>query len=1329
MFRFLLCVLFSSTVFAEIRFNSLVLNHELNNLHIQSIIQSKEGLLLFGTDSGLMQYNGYQLTPFVAAQENSPGSKIKSIKVLYLDDQGLIWFGSRGQGLFYIKSGRIEKYRFDGIQTKAEYITDITADHQHNMWIATSKGIIKLANKQKHSLITIDENDRDTNYITSLLSINNRTMLVGTKNGLYEYKLLTDKFIKINLPGLDEKKYKIIYTLHQDANNNIWVGTQNGLYLNSSKQAGFVQFMHEMMKSKVISIESTQKHMWFGTVNNGLYAYSIKQQSISNFKNNTSSQSISDNTILSLFKDKSNVLWLSTFNKSVDFINLNSLDFGLEYSTSSSVDCAKSKSYRKIIVDQNKMIWLVNDTGIIKYSQNSCEYYEIGIEGVNIISMLIDSSKKVWITTNHGLYQFDQSSKKFKAIKLGLRDPFINYITELSEDMYLLSTWEGVYKYNSKQDQLVQIQADLFTDKDKLFTVSGSAKTQQGVLYLATNLGLLKYQDETLITLLSHLSVKEKAAFTSVVLDQKENLWVGTRSKGMLVFNNQGQLIDVVNKFPKNTDINSMLLGNDNKIWMGTNNGLSTYDLTSKNIHSYYYTDGLQDNYYNINSACMAPDGKLYFAGRNGFNAFYPKDIKLNNTPPQIVLTDFTRFGQSVIIGAEKDGFYLQKNINQLEELTLGHRDYVIGFEFAALDFADPLRNKYAYKMEGLDPEWIYTDASNRRISYSNLAAGEYTFTVKGANKDGIWNQTGKSIKLIIKPAPWLSWWAYSIYLLLFFSVLSWLLNKKNKATQKLTHMLRVEVAKQTKELKQQKQKIENLLSRKNALFANVSHEFRTPLTLILGSVNKLLSSPSPRANIDAIKMINRNANRLLTMIEQLLQIAKVAGNDNIQYHPIKTAPPINAIVESFKPLAQEKRIDLQLTNNDKSVIKISKDALEIVLGNLLSNAIKYTPIGGQIRVSSSVKDKDIIIEVADTGCGLDQQQQKDIFNRFKRLDSHQNIEGIGIGLSVVEDILKVNSASINIKSKPGQGSVFSITFSTIAMGFDESEIQVNSLLLRQLTSESNETVKAQQLKPQITNNKQHSSILIIDDNTDMRIHIADSLKGYYHCLLADGGKTGIALAIEHVPDIIICDVMMPEMDGFHVARVLRSDTRTSHIPLLLLTALDDRESRIRGWREHVDVYLTKPFDTQELLLQLETILVIRKILKDKNSKTIQAGKNTPLNIDLAKKDQEFLNKLNSHIASNYQDPFYTRTKLASDMAMSERQLQRKLKALIHKNPMELLREFRLTQAAIMLKDGYQVSIVSQECGFNYLPYFSKCFKSQFGLSPKVYQQTCKQVK
>ena len=364
------------------------------------------------------------------------------------------------------------------------------------------------------------------------------------------------------------------------------------------------------------------------------------------------------------------------------------------------------------------------------------------------------------------------------------------------------------------------------------------------------------------------------------------------------------------------------------------------------------------------------------------------------------------------------------------------------------------------------------------------------------------------------------------------------------------------------------------------------------------------------------------------------------------------------------------------------------------------------------------------IIQVSDTGCGLDENQKNEIFNRFQRLDSHANIDGVGLGLSVVEEMVKINKGTINVESEKGVGSTFTVIFDAIdAQEISETPEIDNHRLVSQLARNSSLEFEKQQEDVVFLGNKKNDTILIIEDNNDMREHITDTLKDNFYCIVTNRGKSGVALAIEHVPDIILCDVMMPEMDGFKVSRIIRSDSLTSHIPLVLLTALHEKQYRIKGWRENIDAYLTKPFDNQELILQLNNILTIRNLLKQKAKEHVTAGKNVDMASDLPKVDQNFINKLNKIIADNYKNPNLQRPQIASAMAVSTKQLQRKLKALIDKNPMDLLKEYRLTKAAELLKDGYQVSFVSDECGFNSLSHFSQVFKEQYGTPPKKYQQ------
>jgi len=725
----------------------------------------------------------------------------------------------------------------------------------------------------------------------------------------------------------------------------------------------------------------------------------------------------------------------------------------------------------------------------------------------------------------------------------------------------------------------------------------------------------------------------------------------------------------------------------------------------------------LTSNYFLPDASEQLFSGNLVFGGKNGFDMFSPEQIDIDSNPNQLMLTNLYRFNKAVVPKQMIDGFSIDQAIDGLKQLNLSHRDYIISIEFNALNYIQPQLYSYFYQLVGFDPEWNLSGPNNQ-ATYTNLPDGDYEFKVYYSDPLGLTKSQVKTLAIHVSPPPWLTWWAILAYiftlLLLVYAYVQW----KTRNNIRVAKMLRFEVAEKTKELHTQKSTVESLLMKKNELFSHVSHEFRTPLTLILGPIKELIGSSKQENDTQTLKMINRNANRLLSLVEQLLQLARISDLGEVKRTSQQTQSQIQAVVNSFQHLAQAKKINLMLKQNDQANIHVSEQCIDAILGNLLSNAIKYTPIRGQVVVRAESTPRSFIVRVQDTGKGFSERQKREIFKRFKRLESHQDIDGIGIGLSVVEEVVKINQGEIVVESTVGSGSEFIVALPLA----DEAAASVNksiSSLIKQLSAEI--IPPENQLSNQTTVRNADTSlntVLIIEDNHDMLKYIINIVSPHYYCLSAVNGRLGVTTAIEQVPDLIISDVMMPEMDGFQVSRVIRSDQRTSHIPLILLTALNDTVSRIKGWREHVDAYMTKPFDRDELLVQVENMLVIRDILKSKAGELLKKGEHT----SLPKQDQLFINKLTDLIKDNYQNPLLSRTELASAMAVSERQLQRKVKALIDQNPRDMVRDYRLMKACEALKDGCQVSQVADDCGFNSLSYFSQCFKAQFGLSPKQYQ-------
>ena len=1292
---------------------------------IWSIAQDKNGFIWMGSDAGLFRFDGYKTNSLAQLIPNTNITMVRSI----VADDDILWVGTKSNGLYKITNQTINR-----IQSKLNGLefNKVTAMHKgaNGLWFASSNHLNLITKDGNIIHYPLLNNLKKNLIITSIIESAPDNLLVTTFNSIFFFDEKNRAFTNYNMSLADDE---YINSAYKDNNDTIWLATSHGAYIKERTSNNFIPYKRSTITYAINSIVSDDKNIWLGSTINGIVKVSKKDLSIVNYKHETKdSTTISGNSIMTMLIDRAGVLFASSFHGGVSYFNTSSLSFGLISNSANGVYCSSSSIFSDIDTNNDTDLWITSDSGLIKYNnyEKSCELYNKNINNENIyltynpITSFIKNEGERWITKSNGLDVLDFNSESIQPIQPNNFNLFTSFIFEHHEDSFLLGTLKGLYKYENNSFSKINYVNSISSN---INVHSYIPHIEENHLFLTSN-GLMSFNSiqkfEINTKIQSQLPTTE---LSSILSTKKQNLWIGTRNQGLFKFNSKSELVKIYND--KNNDfVNDSILSifmEEKNLWMSTNKGIIKLNTITDDFHYFHKSDGLQDNLFLKGSAFKSSTGKLYFGGRNGLNSFYPKDIKLNTTPPNIVITNLTRFGKSVKPNIKYGDFIITKPINEIQTLTLTHKDYVIGFEFAALDFADPTRNKYAFRMEGQDPNWNYVNADDRKISYSNLAAGEYIFKIKGSNKDGIWNETGKSLKIKVLPAPWLTWWAYSLYLFTFFILLFGYLYWKNKANAKTTKMLRYQVDIRTKELQIQKQKIELLLIRKNEMFTNVSHEFRTPLTLIIGPINKLLKSHLARDDIKSLQMVNRNANRLLTMIEQLLLLAKMTDHENITYIPQQVHIKVETIVASFQTLAESKQLSLNLTHNDTVAINATHDCIDVILGNLLSNAIKYTPTGGSIVIKSiKNNEQSLVLEVSDTGCGLNKQQQTEIFDRFKRLNIHHNISGVGIGLALVQEVVKANKGTIYLRSQPGVGSTFSIEIASTDFNQVSKQAEPNHLLINQLIKDTNATASIESEEINYIGDKNNQSILIIDDNDDMRAHISETLKPYYYCISVNRGKAGIALAIQHIPDIIISDVMMPEMDGFQVSRIIRSDTITSHIPLILLTALNDKKNRIKGWRENIDVYLTKPFDADELLIQLDNVLVIRQILKKKARAAIQDGAMS-MNSGLPEKDKKFIDKFFEVLANKYEDPNLLRPHLASLMAVSDRQLQRKLKALIDKNPLDLLREYRLTKASEILKNGYQVNITADRCGFNSVTYFAKCFKAQYGMSPKTYQQIC----
>ncbi|MEP2302465.1 MAG: ATP-binding protein, partial [Kangiellaceae bacterium] len=803
---------------------------------------------------------------------------------------------------------------------------------------------------------------------------------------------------------------------------------------------------------------------------------------------------------------------------------------------------------------------------------------------------------------------------------------------------------------------------------------------------------------------------------------------------------NEMTMYDEDKGFPSVRSFASILSDKDHNIWVSSGQNIHKFDTQSLVTKTYYTSDGLQDGVFARRTETKTTSGELFFGGSNGFNRFKPKNLAKNMSIPKIAFTKFYYLGEEYSHDNEPEDFRLPSPISQLKHLNLTHKDYNFGIEFSALHFSDYSRNHYAYMMDGFDPDWLYTDSSNRKVNYTNLPAGNYIFKVKASNKDGIWNETPKELKITISPAPWKTWWAYTIYTITLFLSLLYFIKKRTQILEERAQQLENTVEQRTQELSQEKQKVERLLSKKNEEFANVSHEFRTPLTLVLGPVAQLIEKANDEASINKLNIIQRNGYRLLRMVDQLLNIETFRIKTIAKKSPQAIGKSTKLMCEAFADLADAKGMKLSFSGEESINFEFTQDAYEKILLNLLSNAIKYSKTGAQISVTAlRTGNNEYHLSVSDTGIGIPADKVDSVFERYNRVmdENSEQVTGAGIGLALVKELVKAHQGRIKLQSQIGEGTCIDIYLPIINEVSDEQVATSSNadLIDLELVSLSNQKAgDANRSETEDESVVKESTVLVIEDNADMRQYITNSLQGQYRVLTANNGKAGVELAIAEVPDVIVSDIMMPVMDGYEATKAIRDNEITSHIPLVLLTARGDRESRLRGWNEKADEYLTKPFDVEELRIRLANLLEIRNLLKKKFAETIfveDTALETPKEVEdqtdiysnKQKLQQIFIDKLNSFLNDHYSDTELAIPQISKGILMSERQFFRKLKSILDLSPVEYLRRYRLQKGKELLGQGLSTNRAAFDVGFSSQGYFGRCFKAQYGVSPSEYKK------
>ncbi len=1406
---FILIVICCAASLSAQTFYNFSVTNGLPDNHIKSIIQDQKGFIWFGTQNGLSRFDGYEFKEFKNDPDNPKSLSNNGIWILHEGKSGYIWIGTQNGDLnrYNQYKNSFEHWNICSTTNGENYISCLHEESNGDIWIGTyNKGLYRFRPSDKsikhwqHS--NNDINSLSNDFINAVISDNEGNLWIGTYSGLNKFNPSKDSSIfkkyfadKSNLNSLTSN---LIWNITKSKINPdiFYIGTYEGLTILNSKAESFKKLLPvknpvNQFSNSIGSVAEKRTEngieLWLGGYG-GLIKYNPSTNQISQWHHKHKiPESLISEQINDLLMDSSGVIWIAT-EDGVSCLPEKILKFkndALQDFSNSDRKIINEMEIRSITQSKNGLIFLGTTQGL-EYIQKNGDYSEIKtisrFEGTDIWSLAEGRSNDLWIGTyGKGLFNFNLGSSKVKHFAFQSPTDRItpyNYVKSIYEDndrKLWVGFWGGglsIIDLNLGEQQIFRKETNAtlgisFNDVWKIFQDSF------GRIWIGTNGGGLNLahrqkspdEDKKGYTFI-RMPVSGGQSINNNVLsicEQKNNvpagytaLWIGTTDgltsleiKNSNNFNDVKEIISDLKYYTNknglaNNVISEIVEDDSGSLWLTTNFGLSKFNIKDETFINFSSYDGLTDNNFSSGALIKSRDGFIYAGSNQGLNIFKPEEIHLSDFHRQIIFTEFKIQNKSVTVS---DNSSLKEDISSTKNIELPFNQNSFTFYFSALDYNAPQLIDYSYLLDGFDKEWSSPNKRNY-AAYTNLNPGRYILKAKATNSDKIWQEKPAELLIIINPPWWKTSWAYFTYV--FFIIIGILAIRKfqiNRAE------LRNELKMREFESKKH-QELENLKSR---FFANLSHEFRTPLMLIKGPVELLINKLSKnklKENelAEQLKMINNNSRKLQKLIDQLLELSQLESASipiKAKQENLKTI--LQGLVYSFDSLAVQKNISLKFNTSEESIIAwLDRDKLEKIINNLLSNAFKFTEKGGTVSVEINLNKitKQVEIKISDTGIGIPDDQIDKIFNRFYQVDdsSSRAYGGSGIGLALVRELVELHKWNVSVLSELNKGTEFTLS---IPSGdyLNENEkiyekISEPELYPVDKTSGFSEEIeqdlynlKSIKSKNVLTSNSQKVKILLIEDSVEVRKYLSGLLKSWdefttgindsqpgriIEILEAENGEEGLKTANDNMPDLIISDIMMPYMDGIEFCRRIKTSWETSHIPVILLTAKASSQSKIEGLETGADDYLTKPFDSQELFTRVKNLLEQRRRLKEKFSQEIKIK---PEAVTTTSLDNELLNKALSIAENNLSDSKFGIEAFAKEMAVSRTQLHRKLLAVTGLAPGEFLRSFRLKRAAqMLLEKRLSVTQIAFEVGFNSPSHFTKAFTQQFNCLPSEFE-------
>jgi signal transduction histidine kinase/ligand-binding sensor domain-containing protein/DNA-binding NarL/FixJ family response regulator len=1301
------------------------------NTFINSIEQDTLGNIWIATNEGLFRYNGHKFIHLTREESNNRSIPHNHVQNLFTDSKSNLWaLTDNGLCRYNYKYDDFDVFLPNSkLGPTHKSITSMAEDSKGNLYIGTFGGGINV--KQENGFKALNELYDQQHWILNSgvvfsLSIQNDSLLwIGTwNNGLYYFDLSNGQIKKFNA----EEPFKRIYDIKTDSNSDIWAATDNGIikigldhqHTHHYKQGNGIE------DSDILSILLDHNTLWAGSRNNGLIRIEFEDQllsktlSIQHFHEGFDEKSVSHRTISEIFKDNQGSVWLGTHQGGLNYFNARGEDIITLKHNPFDKNTLSMSSVWGLCVDNDSNLWIGTDGKGINFKQyGSVKINRNPIPELNnkaIISAKVDQYNQIWVGTySSGLFIYDIESKALQNLHKDNSSLEVNDIRCFKEGssgiMWIGTNSGGLYKYHysTSKIELIKITAG--------FDIRSILLDHSGLIWLGLygNNGLVCYNPYT-NNITSYNWKKPDDNDTPIVFSMIEDehlIWLGTRFDGLIQFNKHDFSYHLVskNENQKTTTVFGLVKKND-KIWYSNNQGISVYNPSDSSFKHFKQTDGILASPYNHNSVVSLSEN-LAFGSIKGLVIFDPEKLQNKTHVEKIIFSGLSIYNNEIKAKPQEVNPILSENISIAKKVTLAYDQNTFTVYFNTLEFPYSNDHTYYYILKGYDDKWMQTNNSNS-ITYRNVPPGQYTLSVSNsASRHSI--DQAKQIDIFIS-SPWfLSWWAITLYLFVLVFVVVLIIRHNNRQI-KLKQSLFFE-----KKLRQQEHEV---TQEKLLFYTNFSHELRTPLTLIDGPIKDLIRDKGLSSNQkNLLKMIHKNSNILLKMVNRLLEFRRIETNRivlNISRYNLTDL--LIQETELFSYQAKKKGIEFSYEFPEELYAWCDIEKIQIILNNLLSNAFKFTPSGGKISFKVFKASKQLKIVIRDSGVGIDEESQKLIFDPFYQSKNSIGIGGTGIGLALCKKFIDLHKGSIYLKSKENKGSIFKVTLSIDQSKYrGRSDVRLNDESKKMILNIDDDFLAGEFSEEEINENNAKIA-LIIDDNDDIVNYLERILHKKFKIVKAADGEQGYKAANDHIPDIIISDIMMPKMNGFKFCQQIKTNPLTSHIPVILLSAKNSNEDKMEGYSIGADDYLEKPFDSALLLSRVDNLIKTRSDLKSK-----LASNNTGINAKnkgIPKKELEFINTLENAVIKILDNGEVSVPTLCKELGYSRTSLYRKIKAISGLSINHFIRNIKLKNVAkAIVEQNLSISEAAFAYGFTDLKYFRNCFKEQYGMLPSEYYE------